>query len=170
MYCSKCGTENPETASYCSKCGARINLSDNNVEVKQEAKRSTLRLIGGVVALIAAVISICPFSLEMLIGTISPADTETEQWMMDVLGNSVYRMGFVLLIIVFAIVSLVKKSPSRIIPGLMILSTIIAIGLPYIPLFGTHNNQSLGGFVGSIFLLIVLVGNVLLLVDGFRKD
>lgn len=25
MFCSKCGTKNPEGANYCSGCGARLN-------------------------------------------------------------------------------------------------------------------------------------------------
>ncbi len=27
MFCSKCGTENPEGAKFCSKCGTELGIS-----------------------------------------------------------------------------------------------------------------------------------------------
>jgi uncharacterized membrane protein len=38
MFCSKCGAENPEGASFCSKCGAGLGTS---VGVSPEAESST---------------------------------------------------------------------------------------------------------------------------------
>ena len=45
MFCSNCGTENPETSSFCSKCGERINGSTSELlKTKKHAKRTTLAI------------------------------------------------------------------------------------------------------------------------------
>jgi uncharacterized membrane protein len=43
MFCSKCGTENPEGAKFCSKCGAELGApaKPSEVAAKPEAESST---------------------------------------------------------------------------------------------------------------------------------
>jgi len=43
MFCSKCGTENPEDAKFCSKCGAGLGVAATPTEdtAKPEAESST---------------------------------------------------------------------------------------------------------------------------------
>jgi len=43
MFCSKCGTENPEGAKFCSKCGAELGVAATPTEgaAKPEAESST---------------------------------------------------------------------------------------------------------------------------------
>jgi len=43
MFCSKCGTENPEGAKFCSKCGAELGVATTPTEdaAKPEAESST---------------------------------------------------------------------------------------------------------------------------------
>lgn len=43
MFCSKCGTENPEDAKFCSKCGAGMGAGATGIEdtVKPEGESST---------------------------------------------------------------------------------------------------------------------------------
>ncbi len=43
MFCSKCGTENPEGAKFCSKCGAGLGVAATPTEgaAKPEAESST---------------------------------------------------------------------------------------------------------------------------------
>ncbi len=43
MFCSQCGTENPEEAKFCSKCGAGLAVSPTPTEgaAKPEAESST---------------------------------------------------------------------------------------------------------------------------------
>jgi len=43
MFCSKCGTENPEGAKFCSKCGAELGVATTSTEdaAKPEAESST---------------------------------------------------------------------------------------------------------------------------------
>jgi uncharacterized membrane protein len=43
MFCSKCGTENPEGAKFCSKCGAELGVATEPTEgaAKPEAESST---------------------------------------------------------------------------------------------------------------------------------
>ena len=43
MFCSKCGTENPEEAKFCSKCGAGLGVAATPTEgaAKLEAESST---------------------------------------------------------------------------------------------------------------------------------
>ena len=43
MFCSKCGTENPEDAKFCSKCGAGMGAGATGAEdaVKPETESST---------------------------------------------------------------------------------------------------------------------------------
>jgi len=43
MFCSKCGTENPEEAKFCSKCGAGLGIAATQTEdaAKTEAESST---------------------------------------------------------------------------------------------------------------------------------
>jgi len=43
MFCSKCGTENPEGAKFCSKCGAELGAPAKSSETvaKPEAESST---------------------------------------------------------------------------------------------------------------------------------
>jgi uncharacterized membrane protein len=43
MFCSKCGTENPEEAKFCSKCGAGLGVAATPTEgaAKFEAESST---------------------------------------------------------------------------------------------------------------------------------
>jgi uncharacterized membrane protein len=43
MFCSKCGTENPDEAKFCSKCGAGLAVSPTPTEgaAKPEAESST---------------------------------------------------------------------------------------------------------------------------------
>ena len=43
MFCSKCGTENPEEAKFCSKCGAGLGVAATPTEgaAKPEAESST---------------------------------------------------------------------------------------------------------------------------------
>jgi uncharacterized membrane protein len=43
MFCSKCGTENPEGAKFCSKCGAGLGVAATPTEggAKLEAESST---------------------------------------------------------------------------------------------------------------------------------
>jgi uncharacterized membrane protein len=43
MFCSKCGTENPEGAKFCSKCGAELGVAATSTEgsAKPEAESST---------------------------------------------------------------------------------------------------------------------------------
>lgn len=43
MFCSKCGTENPEGAKFCSKCGTELGVAATPTEgaTKPEAESST---------------------------------------------------------------------------------------------------------------------------------
>ena len=43
MFCSQCGTENPEGAKFCSKCGAKLGVAatPTDVTAKSEAESST---------------------------------------------------------------------------------------------------------------------------------
>ena len=43
MFCSKCGTENPENAKFCSKCGAGMGAGATGTEdaIKPETESST---------------------------------------------------------------------------------------------------------------------------------
>ena len=41
MFCSKCGTENPDNAKFCSKCGAEIAASTGPSEVASKPEAET---------------------------------------------------------------------------------------------------------------------------------
>ncbi len=41
MFCSKCGTENPEGAKFCSKCGAKFGVSTGPSEAPAKPKAET---------------------------------------------------------------------------------------------------------------------------------
>jgi uncharacterized membrane protein len=43
MFCSKCGTENPDGAKFCSKCGAKLGApaKQSKAEAEPEAESST---------------------------------------------------------------------------------------------------------------------------------
>lgn len=38
MFCSKCGTENPDKAKFCSKCGAKFGAAETPAPTKAAAK------------------------------------------------------------------------------------------------------------------------------------
>ena len=41
MYCSKCGTENPNDALFCHACGESMNVAPSNVVSTQEEEINT---------------------------------------------------------------------------------------------------------------------------------
>jgi predicted amidophosphoribosyltransferase len=45
MFCSNCGTENPETSSFCSKCGERTNGSTYELLKKQKQARQSVAIM-----------------------------------------------------------------------------------------------------------------------------
>ena len=59
MFCSKCGTENPEGAKFCSKCGAELGAP---IAAKPEAESSTgmSANVAGLLCYVGAVIPPIP--------------------------------------------------------------------------------------------------------------
>ena len=48
MFCSKCGTQNDDSAKFCSKCGAQLNQSsDNEAQAELTNEEAFKALIGG---------------------------------------------------------------------------------------------------------------------------
>ena len=86
MFCSKCGTENPETASFCSKCGEPINGAVTPVA----KKKNKFLWIGGAILAVILLCCVAPLGYGYVkiksIPTSTPFPTSTPEPTQDVAG------------------------------------------------------------------------------------
>jgi len=76
MFCQKCGTENPETATFCMKCGNPIN--QDAVPEKKKSKK-TLWIVG-IITILILLLCITPagyayYKVKNFIATYTPTST-----------------------------------------------------------------------------------------------
>jgi len=61
MYCSNCGTQNPDGASFCSKCGNRLNPPQPATQLQQGEAKS--KVVAGLLGIFLGSIGIHRFYL-----------------------------------------------------------------------------------------------------------
>ena len=158
MFCSNCGTENPETSSFCSKCGAKINSQTSEpTQPNGEFIKSKLTTVGAVLALVSLIISICPLAISGFVGNYQLTLPDNNPSVMslghNMVNTALIRLGFVLLAIVFSSISLATDKPLKIISIALLLSVILAILLPFI--FGTDQSVITINVFSGVFLLVL---------------
>jgi hypothetical protein len=172
MYCSKCGSEIPETSQFCQKCGQPVTSAPTaSIEVHPDSsvgwKKSRLSIIAAILSIIVLVISICPMSVDMILGAYS----DDEAFGQSLINATAIRFGLILLTILLNILYLAIKKPSKLIAVLTLLSVVINVGTFFVLREGNGGATyaSLGALVGDVFILIAGIGALCIVVDSFIK-
>jgi hypothetical protein len=170
MYCSKCGSEISDSSQFCQKCGQPVTSAPiSKVEATDSSvgwKKSRLSIIAAILSIIVLVISICPMSVDMILGGV----TQDDPTGMGILNASYLRLGLILLAILLNIMYFAIKKPSKIIALMTLLVVVGNIGSFY--LINDENGvayASLGTVVAGIFIIIAGIGALCIVVDSFIK-
>jgi uncharacterized membrane protein YvbJ len=170
MYCSKCGSEIPDSSQFCQKCGQQItSASITKVDTTDSSvgwKKSRLSIIAAILSIIVLVISICPTSFDLAFGAYS----DDKAFGQSLINATAIRFGLILLAILLDILYLAIKKPSKIVAILALVVVASNIGPTFF--INDQNNvpsASLGALVGDVFILIAGIGALCIVIDSFIK-
>jgi hypothetical protein len=167
MYCSKCGAEMSETALYCSICGEQTNSRTADLIISKPPKKSILRIIGGIICILTSIFSSCLLGGDYLILNTSAQVGGVDMGFTSE-GNSnliLLRIGFLLLILIFSIVSISIQKPSKIISITLLLIALANIGIFMLPDYAA----GFGSVIDLIFECVTLIGAICIVVDSLIK-
>lgn len=130
--------------------------------MKETHKKSTLRIIGAILSIVGSILSLCFLMIDVVLG--SYTSSEYADFAQDLINNSVYRMGLVLLIIILSTICISLPKPSKTFSIILLVVASITVFFPFLV---ENGGSAFGGIFGSVLLVIALIGAVAMVVDSF---